>query len=166
MEHGAKFARTRGNHGNDDPGRRIGRASRAFSRYRRRAGWNPRQCNMHFIRVWVNSTRRSFNMLAVSLRMKAQYFPMKKVSDLNTARALKEWLRRMAEAGWQGHKPGPSPDEGTLGGPTIYLCSVERRVHVAVHLMKEGLERIAEFGREHGLSFEDACNYLGSALED
>jgi len=80
--------------------------------------------------------------------------------ELRRRRALKEWMKRMEEAAW------PTPLEGTLGGPTLYLCSVERRVHIVVHLMKDGLARVAEFGREQGLGFQDACNFLGGALDD
>ena len=90
---------------------------------------------------------------------------MTPVCDLNAARAARAWFQRIREAGWRGHQIGPTP-AGTLGGPTLYLCAVEHRVHVIVQFVQDALAHLAEFGSGQGLSFDDACTGLGTALQE
>lgn len=83
------------------------------------------------------------------------------VTELERARANKQWLASYVNAGWG------MPTKGALelaGGPVVYLCDIESGKLFVVSLTVDAIPQLKKKAQEAGASFAEACNALGGAI--
>ena len=79
--------------------------------------------------------------------------------NIALAAACRSLAEQFSEFGWDVHrKAAPS---GMPGGPTIYICQL-----YAVRLIAGGVEKLQAMAAAHEISFQEACNTLGSVLDE
>jgi hypothetical protein len=69
-------------------------------------------------------------------------------------------------AGWELGSPDLRKEAGMPGGPTIYLCHYEAQYLVMVGLIAGGIERIQSDLGAQGITFQDACDTLGTIMDE
>lgn len=88
----------------------------------------------------------------------------KRVTNLAFAAACRSLAEQFAQFGWDVDRKA-TPD-GPPNGPTIYLCHLEAQQVYVVQLIERGVEKLKEMAEAHRISFQDACNALGTVLDD
>lgn len=89
-----------------------------------------------------------------------------KFLDFDLQALWRATAREIENAGWDVDPQALLKEAGRPGGPTIYLCHYEAQFAIMVSLIPGALERMqAELGAK-GFTFQDACNILGSLMDD
>jgi hypothetical protein len=89
-----------------------------------------------------------------------------KFLEFNIDALRRATVKEIEDAGWSVGPQGFPADEGLPCGPTIYLCHYEAEHAVMVTVFADAVERTqAELGA-FGLTFNDACNVLGTLMDE
>jgi hypothetical protein len=87
-----------------------------------------------------------------------------KVIPIAAAAQFREILTSYTDAGWS--VDGAHFHVDVAGGAALYLCDMEAGQLLLVTLRRGALEQFAEKVRAVGVSFEEACNCLGSLFTE
>lgn len=88
----------------------------------------------------------------------------KRVASLAFAAACRTLSEQFSEFGWNVDRR-VTPD-GLPNGPTIYLCHLESQQLYVVQLIERGVQKLRETAQLQPISFQDACNALGTVLDE
>ena len=87
-----------------------------------------------------------------------------KYLDFDIDAACQAAAKEANHAGWEVDQTA-RPD-GFPAGPLIYLCHYESQAIVLVSLVLGGIEKIQALSEKNNISFQDACNTLGTVLDE
>lgn len=89
-----------------------------------------------------------------------------RVRSLTAYRRLQELVKRASAAGWSLDVPSPGADEPPDDGAAIYLCDYESGRLILILLRSSAFKQVNQLMERSRFSFEQACNALGSLIDD
>lgn len=84
--------------------------------------------------------------------------------DYDVESVCRAVAQEASQAGWETNLD-QLPD-GFAAGPTIYLVHYEAQYLFLVHLVIGGVEKVQEVSNRAGITFQDACDALGTLMDE